>query len=119
MKHHPKCTCRTCKPPVAEVIRGAHRPPPPAQAPLPGARAVAAPPAAPAAVPPPGPSPAAASDGSVKAMAARARELAAARTRAANDIRMKRYLALRAKGVPRVEALRQVDAEASDERTNR
>lgn len=106
--HHPRCTCHLCQPPIKRVAP----PPPPAQAPLFGERrsstasTTPAPPVAPAATPPPD------RNAAARATAAAAARLVAAGMRASRDPDMTRYLALRARGITRAEALRQV-AEAT------
>lgn len=104
--HHPKCTCHLCQPPVSRA------PAPPPQATLFGERrpstasTTPVPPVAPAATPPPD------RNAAARATAAAAARLVAAGMRASRDPDMTRYLALRARGIPRAEALRQV-AEAT------
>lgn len=133
--HHPKCTCRLCQPPVAEVLRDARSSAAPAQRPLagvaPATTAAARRPAmAPPAPPPPPPPPAAWGgtlpdvdrDSATRATIANAERLLEASARAGRDTRMRRYLALRAAGIPRAEAIARVDAEfaaPAEERTAR
>jgi hypothetical protein len=108
--HHPKCTCRECRPPLATrapVVTPPQRPlldrrgTAPAPAPPPAA-------AAPRPEPEPPPSPSA-----TAITAARNAALDRARQRSEHDTRAARYLALRAQGVLRDAALTQVDAEFS------
>jgi hypothetical protein len=124
--HHPKCTCRECRPPLA--TRAPVVTPP--QRPLLDRRGTAPQPARPTEAaapglcadclyvcrnpencpalrtPPPGPS-------ATEITAARNAALDRARLRAEHDTRAARYLALRAQGVLRDAALTQVDAEFS------
>lgn len=111
--HRQPCVCRQCKAPPSPAPR---KPTPPAQVPLLDRRGRApAPPAKPLPAPPLQPPPVTAD--ATKLTARRLAEVRADIERTGKDARMRRYLALRASGIPREKALSIVDAEHAKQET--